>query len=440
MATHENDFETQETEKELKRLIGGMRPLLAALLVLVFVAGTVLFSFTSCGPVHDSLDDIYGDTSDSSDVESEVSGEDEASYDLAADYERFLEIYELISENYIGKIEPEEMMQNALEMYVASLGDPYSQYMTKVQSDSFIDGDYGKKVGIGVRIYMTAESEGMIVYYIFDGAPADKAGIQKGDIITAVDGVAVTYENYKESVDRVGGTEGTTVKLTVKRGGESLDIDVVRGSFVVSSIEYRLLESEQSIGYIRIDSLASDTAKAFEEAVKALQSMGAEKYIFDVREDSGGYLSTIVKILDMLLPEGPIVRWTLADGTERSDNSKAGAIVEAPMAVIINGNTASAAELFAAALKDYKLATLVGETTYGKGVMQTLYPLDNGDTLKLTTSMYSPPFSENYNGVGVKPDVEVSLPEDKIYYMVSEEEDTQLQAAIDALKAMDTQD
>ena len=168
MATHENDFETQETEKELKRLIGGMRPLLAALLVLVFVAGTVLFSFTSCGPVHDSLDDIYGDTSDSSDVESEVSGEDESSYDLAADYERFLEIYELISENYIGKIEPEEMMQNALEMYVASLGDPYSQYMTKVQSDSFIDGDYGKKVGIGVRIYMTAESEGMIVYYIFN--------------------------------------------------------------------------------------------------------------------------------------------------------------------------------------------------------------------------------------------------------------------------------
>ncbi len=361
-------------------------------------------------------------------------------YNLYEDLYVFNELYKIISTGYMGDFDPDKAMQAALEQYVASLNDPYSVYMTNELADSFIDGNFGKKVGIGVRIYKLTETPGMYVYQVIKGSPAEKYGILTGDIVTAVDGTAVTYENYNQMVDNVSGAEGTTVTLTVLRGEESLDISVVRGSFVASSVEYKMLDSADGVGYIRILSLASDTAVAFKNAVTVLEKQGAKKYIFDVRNNSGGYLSSIIEVLDMLLPEGPIVRYNDATGKETADYSDAATIVNAPMAVLMNGATASAAELFSSALKDYELAVLVGETTFGKGVMQTLFTLPNGDTLKLTTSTYSPPFSENYNGIGVIPDIEVSLPEDKQYYMLSEEEDTQLQAAIAALEDEEKQD
>ncbi len=361
-------------------------------------------------------------------------------YNLYEDLYVFNELYNIISTSYMGEFDPDEAMQAALEQYVASLKDPYSIYMTNDLADSFIDGNFGKKVGIGVRIYKLTEMPGMYVYQIISDSPAEKYGVLTGDIITAVDGTAVTDENYNQMVDNVSGTEGTTVTLTVLRGEESLDIPVVRGSFVASSVEYKMLDSAEGVGYIRILSLASDTALAFKNAVTVLEKQGAKKYVFDVRNNSGGYLSSIIEVLDMLLPEGPIIRYNDASGKETADYSDAATIVNAPMAVLMNGGTASAAELFSSALKDYKLAVLVGETTFGKGVMQTLFTLPNGDTLKLTTSTYSPPFSENYNGIGVIPDIAVSLPEGKEYYMLSEEEDTQLQAAISALEDEEKQD
>lgn len=230
------------------------------------------------------------------------------------------------------------------------------------------------------------------------------------------------------------------VALQVLRGTETKSFLVKRGSFTVESVEYLMLETAPDIGYIRIDGVATNTAKEFKNAITSLQAQGAKKFIFDVRDDGGGYLDVITEILDMLLPEGPIVRWISADGTEKANHSDADQIIKAPFAVLINGNTASAAELFAAALRDYKLATLVGETTYGKGVMQTLFPLKNGDTIKITTAYYYPPYGDNYNEKGVSPDIEASLPENEVYFTVTEEEDTQLQAAIAALNNTSAQD
>ncbi len=355
----------------------------------------------------------------------------------AEEMARFEEVYGLVKDEYIGDIDREEMVLNALRGYAAGVGDIYTAYMTAEELAGFVDGDYGDKAGVGIRVYMDEESEGINVFYVFPDAPADKAGMKPGDVIVKVDDLEVTFENYQTSVDMVAGKVGTTVTLTVDRDGELIVMPIVRGNFTVSSVEYRMIEG--NIGYVRIDGLASDTAKAFKSAVEDLDQKGAESYVFDVREDSGGYLSSIVEVLDMLLPEGPIVRWELNDGTVKQEDSDKEQLIKAPFAVLINGNTASAAELFAAALKDYDLAVLVGETTYGKGVMQTLYTLKNGDCLKVTTSKYLPPFSENYNGVGVVPDIEVSLPDDKLYFMVSEEEDVQLQAAIKALNEIKTQ-
>ncbi len=361
-------------------------------------------------------------------------------YDIDADLALFNELCSLIEQKYMGEFSPEEAMNMALQGFVASLKDPYSVYMTNDQADTFIDGNFGKKVGIGVRIYPDEETKGMYVYQVIASSPAEEYGVLTGDIIIGVDGNTVTEENYNAMVDMVSGVEGTIVNLTVKRQDTTLELAVVRGSFVASSVEYKMLETAESTGYIRILSLASDTAQEFKKAVQALEAQGAEKYIFDVRNNTGGYLSTIIDVLDMLLPEGPIVRYNDTSGKETSDNSDAATIIEAPMAVLMNGRSASAAELFSAALKDYELAVLVGETTFGKGVMQTLFTLSNGDTLKLTTSTYSPPFSDNYNGIGVIPDIEVFLPEDKEYYMLSEAEDTQLQAAISALEEGEQQD
>ena len=355
----------------------------------------------------------------------------------AEELARFEEVYEIIEEKYIGETDKEEMTLNAFRGYVAGVGDVYTAYMTAEEYYGFVDGDYGDKAGVGIRVYMNSDSEGINVFYVYPDAPADKAGMKPGDVIVKVDNFDVSYDVYDEAIDMVSGKVGTTVNLTVKREGELLTIPVERGNFTVSSVEYRMIQD--NIGYVRIDGLASDTAKAFKSAVEDLEKNGAEKYIFDVREDSGGYLSSIVEVLDMLLPEGPIVRWELNDGTVKQEDSDKEQLVKAPFAVLINGNTASAAELFAAALKDYDLAVLVGETTYGKGVMQTLYTLRNGDCLKVTTSNYLPPFSENYNGVGVVPDIEVSLPDDKAYFMFIEEDDVQLQAAINALNNTETQ-
>ncbi|MBQ7048893.1 MAG: S41 family peptidase, partial [Clostridia bacterium] len=361
---------------------------------------------------------------------------DGANYSIGEDLKLFYEVYSLISQKYAGEIDPEKMMEYAISAYVYGLNDPYSTYMTKNDADTFIDGDYGKKAGIGIKVYRTDEPFGMYIYSVIKDAPAEKAGLKVGDYVIAVDGKEVNKDSYYQCVDDVKGDAGTTVTITVKRGDEILEIPVVRGNFVTRSVEYRLLNSGDKIGYVRIMSLATDTAKEFKNAIEDLKSLGATSYIFDVRDDGGGYLSTIIEVLDMLLPEGPIIRYTDAYGKETVDSSDDKVIVEAPMAVLINKNTASAAELFSAALKDYELAVLVGETTYGKGVMQTLFTLSNGDTLKLTTSQYSPPYSDNYNGIGVKPDIEVKLTGDKPFYLLSAEEDEQLQAAVDALEGM----
>ena len=414
------------TEKTLKRLYS------ITCICLVFLVGFLAGAW--------ALRAILNNKSEEKPLPEVSAPEISDGYNLYEDLYVFNELYNVINTRYMGEFDPDEAMEAALKQYVESLNDPFSVYMTNEQADGFIDGAFGEKVGIGVRIYRYTDPVGMYVYQVIGGSPAEEYGVLEGDIVIGVDGTEVTEENYNALVDSVSGEEGTTVTITVLREGNPVDIPVVRGNFVASSVEYKMLNSAENIGYIRILSLASDTASSFKNAVTMLQKMGAKKYIFDVRNNSGGYLSSIIEVLDMLLPEGPIVRYNDANGNETSDNSDASTIISAPMAVLMNGRTASAAELFSSALKDYELAVLVGETTFGKGVMQTLFTLPNGDTLKLTTSTYSPPFSENYNLVGVKPHIEVSLPEDKEYYMLSEKEDTQLQAAITALEGEEKQD
>ncbi len=409
----------QGSEKEERsfRLIR-LRNAVAFGLVCCFAFGLVLFILTSEGYIR---------------LGRESSGVTDAP--ASAVDERFSEVYDLLEKQYVGDLDEESQLTEALKAYVKALGDPYTEYLEMSEAEEFIDGSYGQKYGIGVRVFESTDPPGIYVKYAYPGAPAEKAGILSGDVIVSVDGVSVTHENYEKSVDAVAGEEGTTVKLSVKRGEETKEFSVVRGSFNASPIEYRLLNCEGDIAYLRIDGVSSNSSAEFKAALEALKALGAKAYVFDVRDDGGGYLDEVTSMLDLLLPEGPIVHYThKGEEDERVVMSDADVLIDAPMAVLINKNTASAAELFAAALRDYKLAVLVGKTTYGKGVIQTLYELKNGDVLKITTGRYDPPYGENYQGVGVNPDVEVSLPSGESFYLLKESEDTQLQAAISELQ------
>lgn len=412
MDSNEYNNETRPNESGCKKI--SLSGAITAVLAVLLAVAIAFFALTKTGYIRLGTDKAVTDG------------------DTAA--ARLEEVYRLLKSQYMGELDDEAMLTEALKAYVEAVGDPYTQYMEKVEADSFIDGQYGNQSGIGVRVFRS--EDGIYVKYVFPDSPAYKAGILQDDIIIAVGNTVITADNYGDAVNMIAGEAGTAVTLTVKRGEETKLITAVRGSYTISPIEYKLLAgTERRIAYIRIDGVASDSAQALRTAIEALKAQNAEAYIFDVRDDGGGYLSEVVSMLDMLLPEGPIVRYThTGEEKERVDASDAEVIVEAPMAVLINGYTASAAELFAAALSDYKVATLVGETTFGKGVIQTIYKLENGDSVKITTGKYSPPYSENFHGVGVKPDVEVSLPEGTSYNGYADKDDVQLQAAIALLE------
>lgn len=349
--------------------------------------------------------------------------------------ERFgllFEIDEAVRENYVSKLNDEDLLYGAVHGYIFGSGDRYMQYMSSEYSKQFIDGNYGTKKGIGVRVSLNTEEDTVYVYQVFKGSPAETAGVKNGDYIVAVDGKRIEDLGAENATNAISGENGTAVRVTVLREGEELELDIVRGDYEIKSVEYEMLDGK--VAYFVITGLASDTPAEFEAAVKAAQADGAEKYVFDVRNNSGGYLNSVCEVLDLLLPEGPIIRWTDKDGGEESIDSDAELILDAPMAVIVNGDTASAAELFAAALRDYEKAIVVGETTFGKGSMQSFYPLSDDGVLKLTSSYYYPPFSEGYNGIGVKPDLEVLFEEGVDRFKLSLEEDIQLQAAIKALE------
>lgn len=361
--------------------------------------------------------------------------EDKASEEEKQLHNRFDEVYKHLDRFYMGEYDNDEMITTALKAYVAAVGDPYTEYMEQSYAEGFIDGNYGSKSGIGVRIFQSLQPCGIYVKHVIAGSPAEKAGMLADDIIVAVNNTAVTDNNYTEAIDMISGEKGTTVTLSIQRGDKVKILQVVRGDYTASPIDYKLMNGEEGIAYVRIHGFSKDCSKALKAAIEKLKEDGARAYIFDVRDDGGGYLDEVISMLDMLLPEGPIVRYSYTgDKGQNVTTSDASVIVKAPMAVLMNGNTASAAELFSAALKDYKLATLIGEKSYGKGVIQTVYRLNNGDSIKITTGEYSPPYSDNFHGVGIMPDVEVSLPDGKRYDQLSDKEDTQLQAAVSALK------
>ncbi len=353
---------------------------------------------------------------------------------ISAIEEKLELIYEIYGENYIGELDPEDLENGVMMGLVYGTGDRYGEYMDAQTYAEFTSDTEGDTEGIGIMVTQNAETGLIEVVEVMPNSPALESGVHIGDLICKVDGQDAAELGYNKALDMMLGKAGTTADFTVYRDGEYLDFSIERRHVEQINVNYRLYE-DGITGIVRVTSFDAVTADQFKNAVETLQMQGAERYVFDMRNNSGGLLDSVVKILDYLLPEGAIIRISGNDGSEEIIASDA-AEFDAPMAVLVNGATASAAELFTAALRDYEKSVTVGTTTFGKGSMQTVIPFADGSALRITYKMYSPPKSENYDGVGITPDIEVKLDEalsGKSIYSITDAEDNQLQAAIAAL-------
>lgn len=334
---------------------------------------------------------------------------------------------------YVGEVDNEDLQFYLMNAYIAYVGDKYGMYYTPEMVDELFSGFQGVSVGIGVYIKGELENGGIKVFATMKDSPAETAGILAGEYITKVDGVLVSTLGYDEAVSRISGEIGADVTLTVENAsGEVREVELTRREYETQSVYYRKYSFNDSIGVIRIIDFTDSMPSQFKDAVNALIAEGCTSLVFDVRSNGGGTLDSCVEVLDFLLPEGPVAYITDSEGnvenTYYSDESE----IDLPMVVLTDGYTASAAELFTCALKDYDKATIIGTKTYGKGCMQNVFELPCGGALRYTTNMFNGPVSPNFDGVGISPDITASLyspASEKNLFELTDTEDNQLHRA-----------
>lgn len=349
----------------------------------------------------------------------------------AAKYERLEAVDSYVRQNFYTDLDEEAIMDGILKGYMSGLHDKYSHYMTAEEYKELQQTESGKFVGIGVTV--TVDEDGYIhILEVEKNSPAETSGLQPDDRVVAIEGEDVLAIGYAEAINRVKGEEGTTLSITVRRDEQEQDYSIVRKTFEVTTVEGRLFGG--GIGYISISNFRENTPEQFRQVMEDLIANGAESMIFDVRDNGGGLLRSLEEMLDPMLPEGVIAVATYQDGSTETAVYSDAAEMDIPMVVLVNENSASAAELFAASLKDFDKATLVGTTTFGKGIMQVTTPLKDGGGLTLTIATYQTTRSDCYHGVGVVPDIEVAASEDTDIDDADPETDPQLAKAIEILK------
>lgn len=351
-----------------------------------------------------------------------------------ATFDKIDEINKIIRKNYNGEIDENVLLDSISEGFAIGIGDAYAEYYTAAEYSELKDDLNGKAVGIGVSSVKDTEGYARITS-VFPDSPAEISGIQKGDQIVKVAEIDV-LTNYAEAINALKGDAGQVVSVTYRREGEEFTVEITRRKVTVPSVESEMLEGD--IAYIKITEFSSATVNQFESAVGSALDRKAKGIIFDIRNNGGGTVKSAAQMIDIVVPEGPVVHSVDKNGKSKVMYTSDSAELNLPIVVLTNRGTASAAELFAAAIKDYGKAKIVGSNTYGKGVMQDIYPLDDGSAIKITTAQFNPPTSENFDGVGVKPDfvVDLSAEQEKIWYELDSTTDPQLIKALSVVKAL----
>lgn len=330
-------------------------------------------------------------------------------------------------------IDESKLEEASIEGYVNGLGDKYTEYIPAEEMADFTENITGTFVGIGV--YMIADKEnGIVVYYPIPNSPAENAGIKSGDIIIKVDDVEYTYDDFDDIADKIKGEEGTNVKITVLRDGVEKDFNITREKVNSNPIVSEMLED--NIGYVILPSFDSETSDNFKLKVEELVNDGAKSLIIDLRNNGGGILDASTEIADYFLDKDlDVIKTKDHNGKEQITKTKQDKIFDMPLIILANENTASASEVLIGALKDNNRAQVIGEKTYGKGIIQTVMTLFDGSGIKITTAEYFTPNGTAIHEIGIEPDIEVSFPSTITnIYSVEREQDTQLKKAIEELK------
>lgn len=331
---------------------------------------------------------------------------------------RFFLVQRYIERAYVDEVDVNKLMDGAIDGMVKSLGDPHSDFLNAEDFERLKEYNDAAFGGIGVT--MGFKDDKVTVISVLDDTPGQKAGLQVGDEIVAVNGNEVAGQSSSDIVMQIRGEVGTEVQLTILRAGEQMDVTLQRDVIHVPTVKGKMLDG--GIGYMRISMFAENTDELFTDELKKLEDQDMRGLIIDLRGNPGGLLKSVVQIGKFIVPQGPIVSVRERDGSQREYDSEL-AETKYPIVVLIDGNSASASEILAGALQDTGAATLVGTKSYGKGSVQSVIPLTQGEGLKLTIAKYYTPSGRCIDGIGIEPDVEIELPQDGTV------EDTQLTKA-----------
>ncbi|SFH84578.1 carboxyl-terminal processing protease [Pseudobutyrivibrio sp. OR37] len=338
----------------------------------------------------------------------------------------------ILNNYYYKDIDKQAMVDGIYAGLVESLDDPYSAYYTEEEYKDLMQTLTGNYAGIGALLQKDIKSGEVTITKVYANTPAEKVGLVAGDSIVSADGNLAVDEDLDEFVQHIRGEEGTDVKLVIFRDGKEMELTCTRASIATPTVEHQMLEG--NVGYIAVSQFTEHTYDDFVEAYKDLENQGMKSVIFDMRNNGGGLVDSVVDMLDYLLPEGTVVYTMDKDGNREDYTSKGSSYKSIPMTVLVNENTASAAEIFTGAIRDFKYGTIIGTNTFGKGIVQSTIPLSDGSAVKLTTQTYYTPSGECIHGKGIAPDIELEYefqggPEDKYDVTL----DNQIQKALEVL-------
>lgn len=341
------------------------------------------------------------------------------------------EAVDMINEKYIDiyDVSEDEMLDNVISSIASSVGDPYTRYVTEEEYNEMLTSGTEQYGGLGIHLTYDIEMDAMIILSVMPNSPALESGLQIGDYIIQVEDTVVNLENYTECVNTMKGEEGTSVDIVISRNGEIIEKSVTRKIIQVNNVESEILEG--NIGYIKIVQFENDICNQFKTEYEKLLSQNITGLVIDVRNNPGGLVSETVKILDILLPKGEVLKLVYKDGSQKvykcSDNKQ----IEIPLAVITNGSSASAAEILASAVKDSNKGVVIGTKTYGKGIVQEIEKLSYRGALSITVAKYYTASGVEINKNGIEPNIVVELPEElKNKTVLAKDKDLQLQRAI----------
>jgi len=345
-------------------------------------------------------------------------------------FDKLFEVKDVLHQQYYQDIDDEALLEGAIKGMVDAVGDPYTVFFNQEEYQEFQDDGQGNYVGIGVMVGIKEDK--IVVISPFEGSPAYEAGIRAGDFILKVEGVEYKGSEMDKAVSVIKGEEGKPVTLTISQNGVEKDVTIVRASITLVNVQSEMVAG--NIGHVTMLQFTNNTAKQVREAMEELKAQGAEGYILDLRGNPGGYLDEAVDTASLFVEKGKTVLYTLDKAQQKREYlSKGGDFIGAPLVVLLDEGSASASEVVAGALKDYKAATIVGQKSFGKGIVQMVFNVGNKEGVKVTVSSYYSPNGINIHGEGILPDVEVQLPEG-VEAPLTIDNDTQLQKAVEILQ------